>query len=295
MDIRNIIFVGLIFVINIILSIGVYIGIATIIKIHLKSIGELKDNPAYNVTIFDDGKPLSEFLNNRYEVMIKTNKMDKFVFVFLYGNLIFIICTIIDGIRNKKYHIIWLSVLSVLVNFTFPMIFVNLLYRMYYSWNVMFGIECFYIYEFIKDFEKCNKYKIDKIILVCLAFIILLETKETNNKIFDDWRVNEEAKNKYLLIGNTIKSYCSSPGKPVVYKYEGLNMNNTFDWSVNVFNDMGTVITQYINYNGFYIKNSGTRYEETLWQHPGDYENRHIINSYVSEGEFYIYVEINQE
>ena len=72
-------------------------------------------------------------------------------------------------------------------------------------------------------------------------------------------------------------------------------MTSTFDWSVNVFGDMGAVITQYINYNGFYIQNSGVRWEESLWMVPDDYENRKIINSYVSEGTHYIYVEINQQ
>lgn len=298
---KNIIILGTIFVVIIVLAIGVYFGIASLVKLHLKNIGELHPNGAYSVTIFDNIKKvgrkvaLIELLRDRNESMIKTNKADIFVFVGLFGSIAFIICVIINAIKNRKYHIIWIAILAFAVNLVFPILFVSLLYRMYYSWTIMVGFEFMFIYETINEIEIFKKVKLDKIAFVALAFIILLQTKEMNNKLFEDYRANEEAKNRFILIGNTVKSYCEESGKPIVYKYEGLTMTSTFDWAVNVFDDMGAVITQYINYNGFYLQNSGLRWEETLWMAPGDYENRRVINSYVSEGEHYIYVEINQK
>ena len=298
---KNIAILGIVFVVTIVISIGVYFGIASLVKMHLEKIGELHPNGAYSTTIFDYmkkfGKKLAiiKLLNDRYEVMLETNQSDKFVFVGLFGSLIFIVCSIINAIKNKRYHIIWLAILAFAVNLVFPTMFVSLLYRMYYSWTVMVGFEFLFIYETISEIEVFKKIKLDKIVFGILVFIILLQTKEMSNKIFEDYRANEEAKNRFILIGNTIKSYCNESGKPVVYKYKGLTMTSTFDWSINVFDEMGAVITQYINYNGFYIQNSGLRWEETLWMAPGDYENRRVINSYVSEGEQYIYVEINQE
>ena len=298
---KDIIILGTAFVLTIVIAICIYFGVGSLIKLYLKNIGELHPNSAYNVTIFDNIKKvgkkvaLIELLRNRNEVMFETNKADKFVFVGLFGSIVFIICAIINAVKNKKYNIIWIAILAFGVNLVFPMLFVSLLYRMYYSWTVMVGFEFLFIYETISEIEIFKKIKLDKIAFIVLAFIILLQTKEMNNKLFDDYRANEETKNRFLLIGNTVKSYCEESGKPVVYKYKGLTMTSTFDWSVNVFDDMGAVITQYINYNGFYLQNSGLRWEETLWMVPGDYENRRIINSYVSEGEHYIYVEINQD
>ena len=298
---KSIAFLGFIFIITIVLSIGVYFGIASLVKIHLKNIGELHPNGAYSTTIFENiskvGKKIaiSELFDDRYNTMIKTNKNDLFVFGGLFTSIIFIISAVINSIKNKKYNMIWISVFLLGVNLVFPLVFISLLYRMYYSWAVTIGFEFLFIYETIKEIDMLNRKKLDKIIFLVFMFIILLQSKEMNNKLFEDYRANEEAKNRFILIGNTIKSYCSESGKPVVYKYEGLTMTSTFDWSVNVFDDMGAVITQYINYNGFFIQNSGLRWEETLWKVPGDYENRKIINSYVSEGEHYIYVEINQD
>ena len=298
---KEIAILGLVFIMLITLAIGVYFGVAALVKVYLKSIGELHPNSAYSVTIFDRFKDVGkkvaiiELYRDRYETMIETNKADKFVFVALFGSIVFIICAIVNAIKNKKYHIIWLAILAWGVNLIFPIVFISLLYRIYYSWAVMIGFEFLFIYETINEIEILNKIKIDKIVLVLMTFIILLQSKETSNKLYADYRANEETKNRFILIGNTIKSYCSESGKPVVYKYKGLTMTSTFDWSVNVFGDMGAVITQYINYNGFYIQNSGVRWEESLWMVPDDYENRKIINSYVSEGTHYIYVEINQQ
>lgn len=292
---KNIIVVGLIYILVIAFSIGAYLGIGKLITIHLEKIGELHSNPAYNVTVFKDDESYSTFLKGRYEDMYKNNTNDYFVFIATASSLAFVICIIIEAIKNKKYHLIWLSILAICSNLVFAGVFVNLLYRIYYSWAIMVGFEYLFIYETIRNIELFRKIKLDKIALIICAFIILFQTKETTRYIYDDWRANEEAKNRFIFIGNTIKSYCDVPGKKVVYKYEGLTMTSTFDWAVNVFDDMGAVITQYINYNGFYIQNSGLRWEETLWMAPGDYENRKVINSYVSEGEFFIYVEINQE
>lgn len=292
---KEIFILGLVYIVVLGLSIGAYLGIGKLITMDLEKKGTLHPNPAYNVTVFEDDKTYTEFLNNRYEEMYKNNTNDNFVFIITGMSVLFAICIIIEAIKRKRFNIIWLSVLAILANLAFALIFVNLLYRIYYSWAIMIGFEYLFVYETINNIKLVKKLKLDKVALVLLAFIILFQTKETNRFIYDDYRANEEAKNRFILIGNTIKSYCSVPGKPVVYKYEGLTMTSTFDWAVNVFDDMGAVITQYINYNGFYIQNSGWRYEEILWMVPGDYENRRIINSYVAEGEHYIYVEINQE
>lgn len=293
--VKQILPVGAILVAVFAVSIGLYLGIGKIITTNLAKSGELHDNPAYNVTVFEDDESYKTFLQGRYDEMYKTNTNDQFVFIFTYASIAFLVCLIIEAIRNKRYHVIWLGFMAVGTNLAFAAIFVNLLYRIYYSWAIMVGFEYLFIYQTVCNIELLRKVKIDKVALIVCAFIILFQTKETNRYIYDDWRANEEAKNRFIFIGNTIKSYCEVPGKKVVYKYEGLTMTSTFDWAVNVFGDMGAVITQYINYNGFYIQNSGLRWEETLWMAPGDYENRKVINSYVSEGEFFIYVEVNQE
>lgn len=286
---------GIIYILVLAISIGLYLGIGKLITMHLEKIGQLHDTPAYSTTIFEMEQSYKEFLDQRYKELYSENTNDVFVFILTGASAGFLVCAIIQGVRNKKYHIIWLSILAVLANLAFLMIFDNLLFRMYYSWTILAGFEYLFIYETALSIEWIRKIKLDKVVIVLIAFIILIQTKETNKYIFEDWRVNEEAKNKFILIGNTIKSQCSIPGKKVVYKYEGLTMTSTFDWAVNVFDDMGAVITQYINFNGFFIQNSGWRWEETLWMVPGDYENRRVINSYVSEGEHYIYVEINQD
>lgn len=298
---KKICMIGVIYIAVIALSIGMYFGIGKLITNYLKEIGEFHENPAYNVTVFEDDENYSQFLKGRYEEMYKTNTNDVFVFIFTGATFGFLVCVLIEAIKRKKYHIIWLSMIAIGANLIFSAVFVNLLYRIYYSWAIMVGFEYLFIYETLKDVESIKylgflqKFHFEKIVLALFLFVILFQTKETNRYIYDDWRANEEAKNRFIFIGNTIKSYCEVPGKKVVYKYEGLTMTSTFDWAVNVFDDMGAVITQYINYNGFYIQNSGLRWEETLWMAPGDYENRKVINSYVSEGEFFIYVEINQE
>ena len=292
---KEILPIGLIYILVFLVSIGLYLGIGKVIKINLEKTGELHKNPAYNVTVFEDDESYKTFIQERYKEMYQTNTNDKFVFIFTWTSISFIICIIIEAIRNKRYNIIWLAFIAIGANFAFALIFVNLLYRIYYSWAIMIGFEYLFIYQTIYNIAFLRKLKIDRIALIIVTLIILFQTKETNRYIYDDWRANEEAKNRFIFIGNTIKSYCEIPGKKVVYKYEGLTMTSTFDWSVNVFDDMGAVITQYINYNGFYLQNSGLRWEETLWMAPGDYENRKVINSYVSEGEFFIYVEINQE
>lgn len=293
--IKEILPIGLIYILVFLVSIGLYLGIGKIITINLEKTGELHENPAYNVTVFEDDESYKTFIQGRYKEMYQTNTNDKFVYIFTFSSIAFIICIIIEAIRNKRYNIIWLAIMAIGTNFVFALIFVNLLYRIYYSWAIMIGFEYLFIYQTVSNIAFLRKLKIDRIVMIIFTLIILFQTKETNRYIYDDWRANEEAKNRFIFIGNTIKSYCEIPGKKVVYKYEGLTMTSTFDWSVNVFDDMGAVITQYINYNGFYLQNSGLRWEETLWMAPGDYENRKVINSYVAEGEFFIYVEINQE
>ena len=294
---KSLAIIGGFFILSIVIAIGVYYGIAMLEKAYLKQIGELHFNAAYNTTIIEGIKMGKEdflrfFLNYRYQELFQNNSKNIFVFTIAISSVIFMICTIAQAIKNRRYHIIWLSFLAVIANLIFPVIFVALLYRIYYSWTVMIGIEYFVIFETVSNSKLLRKYKIGTVIFIFLAFVIFMQSKETSNKIYDDWRANEEAKNKFMFIGNTIESECSNPNKPVIYKFEYLEngMTDTFEWTVSAFGEIGELITKYINYYGFSVINSGKS-----WKPTEDYDKRKVVNSYVSEGEKYIYVEINQD
>ena len=126
---KDIVIHGLVYILVLAVSIGLYLGIGKLITMHLEKIGELKDNPAYNTTVFQMEQSYKEFLDQRYKELYSENTNDLFVFILTGASAGFIVCAVIQGIRTKKYHIIWLAFVAVLVNLAFLMIFDNLLFK----------------------------------------------------------------------------------------------------------------------------------------------------------------------
>ena len=286
----QIIKLGLAYIAVLIIGMSIYMIIGAAFKMYLKANNLLVENFAYHKTVKSFGIILDKINFFKY-----FEKIDYILGAFKYLSIVFIISGLYELIRTKKWQYIFFSFMTLLSSLIFFFIFEAVLFRMYYAWAILIAFEAMYIFEVLRNIPVKN---IDKFLTFIFMFIIIIQTKETNQKAYENYRIEEMSKNTALVVTNTIMAECEDyKNKPLIYKdVEFINEKESdmIYWGYNSFGEIGTELTKYINHFGYNFENASQEVYDNLDEYTAeDYAKSIKHNNYVSEGEKYIYITIN--
>lgn len=284
---------GLIFVLVLLICLAFYAGIGNLVINHLKEEQTYTGNYAYHQMNQLNEKGIAK-LKSKVKSMIFYNPEEIFLTTFTCINIVFVFVAFAESIKNKSGKYLLLALVGGLANAIFFCMLYTLYYRTEFSWAVTVGFESMYIFEF---FRNINPAKTEKLLIFIFVVLVFVGMRETAEYGYEDFRNNEHSKDVVQLIGNTIIRECENyKEKPVVYLTKQLfSDTDLLIWGFTAFEQKGLELTKYFNYLGYDIQGVDRGLYYVVDAFKDDYENSVKLNNYVSEGEQYIYVQLDND
>ena len=204
--------------------------------------------------IFKWDYSLKEVTNYKFHFLFK--KYNFFALEFLIMGWLLLFVFIVEAIKDKnnKKYILWF-LLAFLSNFILYFLMNACTFRICYSWMIFIGFSFIYFIEVFK------KYK--NIILIVCVWLILLQTRSTNQIFYNDYIGYQRDVNYSYSIINKIIDECGNIKKPLLiiesgnYKYySDLKVvpdirSDFYNWGIEAFDENGTEIVKFFNHLGY--------------------------------------------
>ena len=201
-----------------------------------------------------NGNTLKEIIDYKSHFVFSIDNFFSVEFVVICWITLFVI--IMDSICNRKkfLNILW-YIFAFLANFILYFLINTCTFRVCYSWMIFIGFSLVYIIEFFKKYRK--------IVIILCVWIILLQTRNTNQLFYNDYKGYQRDINYANYIINKIIEECSDIKKPLLiikkssYKYyENLSItadvrSDFYSWSYTAFDERNTELVKFFNHLGY--------------------------------------------